>query len=106
RTALWHDPIIEVEPLVVPNDLEVLAFVLDGVEDTPVPRRGDHDLPVREQLRRLRARLPPDDVILYRVELRERAVHTFRCAQHFVDVFSRDAIGDERPLQIDGRALP
>src|SRR5262249_17756163 len=77
RTALRHDPIVEIEALVVPNDLEVLALFLDGVEDTPVPRRGDHDLSVREQLRRLRARLPPDDVLLYRVELRERAVHTF-----------------------------
>src|SRR5690606_15413362 len=59
----------------------------------------------REELRRLRARLPPDDVVLDLVELLEGAVDTFICRQHLVDVGRRHAVGHQCDLQIALRAL-
>src|SRR5262249_9639235 len=51
------------DDLVVPDDVERLLLSVDRILDASVPRRRHHDLARGEELGRLGASLPPDDVV-------------------------------------------
>src|SRR5687768_3699989 len=89
--AGWNAPPFVIVELAIPDNLKWLALVRHGVIDAAViSLRHDHRA-VGEELRRLRAGFPPDDVVLDRVELGESAIHAFRRAQRLVDLLGGNA---------------
>ncbi|MNT68083.1 hypothetical protein D3C72_2062800 [compost metagenome] len=50
-------------------------------------------------MRRLRAGLPPLNVLLDLIELAECAVHPFRSAQHLVEILTGDAVSEQGHLE-------
>src|SRR5204862_5310818 len=100
-----YDPAVEGEERPVPYHAEILLLVLVGGVDAAVVDRSHRHLAGREQLRRLGAGLPPDNVVLDGVQLLEGALDALVGGHHLVDVLRRDAVGDQRNLQRGLRTL-
>jgi len=82
----------------------LLLVLVRGVDAAVVDRSHRH-FAGREQLRRLGAGLPPDNVVLDGVQLLEGALDALVGGQHLVDVLRRDTVGDEGNLQRGLRTL-
>ena len=78
RRALHDHPRVDRVEIVRPDDLEVLLVLVVGGGDAAVVGVGHHHFARGEELRRLRALFPPDDVGLELVELLERALDAGR----------------------------
>nr|GFC91444.1 hypothetical protein [Tanacetum cinerariifolium] len=97
--ALEHGPGVDRRHAAVPQELEVLAFVTVETGDAAVVGRAHDHVTRGQHLQRLSAGFPPDDAGFDAVQLVERAVHAFGCAQHFVHVGRLHAVGDEGEFQ-------
>ena len=64
RGALRHDEHFVFVDLAIPDDLERLAFVHRSGKDPAVIGGGHYNFAIRQKLRRLAARFPPDNVVL------------------------------------------
>ena len=103
--ALGNDPQVQIPHLAVPHDLEGLAFLDDGIEQTPVVGGGHGHLAVGQQLRGLGARFPPHHAGLDGVQLLEGPVDAGRRAEHLVDLVDGHAVGDQGELELGFRVL-
>jgi hypothetical protein len=73
-----NHPAVPLDDLAVPDDLERLTLDLGRLEHAAVVAGGEGDLLVGEELRRLAALGPEDQMVLDGVELGEGAVDPLR----------------------------
>ena len=79
----------------------LLAGILVGVINPAVPRGGHHYLAVGQELWRLGASLPPDDVLLDGVQLLEGAGDAVGRPQDLVHVAHGHAVSHQGPFEVD-----
>lgn len=69
----------------------MLAGFLDRVSAPAAPSGGNDDLTVSEKLQSLSPCLLPEDILLDRVELLERAINALRGAKDHVDILDANS---------------